>query len=210
MANTIPVPNLPTISGQEIHANNLRAFRIGNQARYELNQGLRVLYASGLLKDLEYTSITEYAEVHFGFKRSQTMESIRVAEALDTLPLSTRRFQSGAIHWSAIRALTRRPAGTSPGKVARVSPSSRSGSPTNSIGRSTSLSRSPTERAPRRCALALARARPTRAPRRSPSIRPGRCSRQTRWESRKVEARGRSRSRPSFSRCARSAGKRSS
>jgi HNH endonuclease len=107
MANTIPVPNLPTISAQEIHANNLRAFRIGNQARYELNQGLRVLHSSGLLKDLEYTSITEYAEVHFGFKRSQTSESIRVAEALDTLPLSARRFQAGGIHWSAIRAITR-------------------------------------------------------------------------------------------------------
>jgi hypothetical protein len=107
MANTMPFPNLPTISAEEIHANNLRAFRIGNQARYELNQGLRALHGSGLLKDLEYSSITEYAEVHFGFGRSQTMESIRVAEVLDSLPLSTRRFQSGAIHWSAIRAITR-------------------------------------------------------------------------------------------------------
>jgi hypothetical protein len=35
------------------------------------------------------------------------MESIRVAEALDSLPLSSRRFQSGASHWSAIRAITR-------------------------------------------------------------------------------------------------------
>jgi HNH endonuclease len=108
MANTIPVSNLPTISAQEIHANNLRAFRIGNQARYELNQGLRVLdVTGGLLKDLEYTSIVEYAEVNFGFGRSLTMESIRVAEALDSLPLSTLRFQSGATHWSAIRAITR-------------------------------------------------------------------------------------------------------
>jgi hypothetical protein len=73
MANTMPIPNLPTISAQEIHANNLRAFRIGNQARYELNQGLRALHGNGLLKDLEYSSITEYAEAHFGFGRSQTI-----------------------------------------------------------------------------------------------------------------------------------------
>jgi 5-methylcytosine-specific restriction endonuclease McrA len=107
MSNIMPLPNLPTISAEEIHANNLRAFRIGNQARYALNQGLRALCGNGLLAKLEYTSITEYAEKNFGMKRSQTLQSIQVAEALDSLPLSTLRFQAGAIHWSAIREITR-------------------------------------------------------------------------------------------------------
>jgi len=105
MANTVPLPNLPTISAEEIHANNLIAFRIGNKARYALNQGLRALCGNGLLDQLQYTSITEYAEEHFGFGRSLTIESIRVAEALDSLPVCAVRFQAGAIYWSAISAM---------------------------------------------------------------------------------------------------------
>ncbi len=35
-----PIPNLPTISAEEIHAANLAAFRLGNKARYHLNRGL--------------------------------------------------------------------------------------------------------------------------------------------------------------------------
>jgi hypothetical protein len=108
MANTVPVPNLPTISAEEIHANNLKAFRIGNRARYTLNQGIRALArGKGLLEVLECVTIEEYAEEYFDFKRSQTFDSIRVADALDSLPALSAAFQAGKISWSAVREITR-------------------------------------------------------------------------------------------------------
>src|SRR5438046_2716488 len=98
--------NLPSISAQEIHANNLRAFRIGNRARHALNEGLRALYDGELFLSLGSTSITQYAEEHFDFSRSQTYHSIRVARALRVLPLCDRTFRDGEISWTAIREIT--------------------------------------------------------------------------------------------------------
>src|SRR5512137_626903 len=84
------VPNLPTISAEEIHAANLAAFRLGNKARFHLNRGLLVLARTkGLLDRLECASIFEYALVYFDFKQSQTYDSIRVAAALESLPALT-------------------------------------------------------------------------------------------------------------------------
>ena len=104
MANSTPVPNLPTLSAEEIHANNLTAFRIGNAARHALYQGLQALArGNGLLKRLTCASIEEYAKKYFRMSRAKTHEAIRVEDALVKLPLLTTAFQIGAISWTAVQ-----------------------------------------------------------------------------------------------------------
>jgi hypothetical protein len=102
-----PIANLPTISAKEIHADHLRAFRIGNRARLELSRGIRILARTGGFKEVRFGPIFEYAYANFGFGQSTTKEYIRVAEALETLPSCAESFQAGKVCWSSRRAITR-------------------------------------------------------------------------------------------------------
>lgn len=56
---------------------------------------------------LGFGSFGEYIERLFGYKPRSTQEKLRVAEALEALPLISRALEEGAIHWSAARELTR-------------------------------------------------------------------------------------------------------
>ena len=105
-ASTVPT-NETILSADEIHRDNLTAFRVGNKARFLLNRGLLALYETRLYLALEFPSIVKYADVNFGFSGSQTYESLRVAEALRNLPRLTQAFQEGKTFWSAVREITK-------------------------------------------------------------------------------------------------------
>lgn len=52
-------------------------------------------------------SFVEYCERMLGYRPRTTMERLRVAEALETLPLLQQALQEGRVSWSAVRELTR-------------------------------------------------------------------------------------------------------
>jgi Holliday junction resolvase RuvA-like protein len=54
-----------------------------------------------------FGSFNEYVERLFGYKPRSTQEKLRVAEALQGLPVLARALESGAVTWSALRELTR-------------------------------------------------------------------------------------------------------
>jgi len=56
---------------------------------------------------LGYGAFGEYVERMFGYKPRTTLEKLRVAEALESLPLLERALSSGELSWSAARELTR-------------------------------------------------------------------------------------------------------
>jgi len=56
---------------------------------------------------LGYGSIDEYAQQLFGFTPRQTQERLRVAEALEELPMLGRAFAQGTLCWSAVREVSR-------------------------------------------------------------------------------------------------------
>jgi hypothetical protein len=56
---------------------------------------------------LGFASFSEYVERSFGYKPRSTQEKLRVAEALEELPVLTQALEQGAVHWSAVRELTR-------------------------------------------------------------------------------------------------------
>jgi len=56
---------------------------------------------------LGFASFGEYIERSFGYKPRSTQEKLRVAEALEELPVLTQALDQGTIHWSAVRELTR-------------------------------------------------------------------------------------------------------
>jgi len=56
---------------------------------------------------LGYGSFGEYIERLFGYRRRTTQEKLRVAEALEGLPLLARALEAGALSWCATRELTR-------------------------------------------------------------------------------------------------------
>jgi len=56
---------------------------------------------------LGFGSFSEYAERCFGHRRRSTQEKLRVAEALEELPVLASALAEGSLHWSAVRELTR-------------------------------------------------------------------------------------------------------
>jgi hypothetical protein len=56
---------------------------------------------------LGFGSFAEYIERSFGYKPRSTQEKLRVAEALEELPILANALAVGTIHWSAARELTR-------------------------------------------------------------------------------------------------------
>jgi HNH endonuclease len=56
---------------------------------------------------LGFGSFSQYVEQLFGYKPRTTQEKLRVAEALEMLPLVAGALESGAVGWCAARELTR-------------------------------------------------------------------------------------------------------
>ncbi|HKO92735.1 MAG TPA: hypothetical protein VJU61_16385, partial [Polyangiaceae bacterium] len=56
---------------------------------------------------LGFGSFGEYIERCFGYRPRSTQEKLRVAEALEELPVLASALAEGTLHWSAVRELTR-------------------------------------------------------------------------------------------------------
>jgi hypothetical protein len=56
---------------------------------------------------LGYASFAEYIERLFGYRPRWTEERLRVAEALEHLPMLAQSLRDGVITWSVVRELTR-------------------------------------------------------------------------------------------------------
>ena len=56
---------------------------------------------------LGFGSFSEYVERLFGYQPRSTREKLRVAEALEQLPVLRQALEHGEITWSAVRELTR-------------------------------------------------------------------------------------------------------
>src|SRR6185503_10666552 len=56
---------------------------------------------------LGFGSFSEYVGCSFGYQPRSVQEKLRVAEALEGLPVLAHALSSGELHWSAVRELTR-------------------------------------------------------------------------------------------------------
>src|SRR5438477_751756 len=56
---------------------------------------------------LGFGSFAEYVERLFGYKPRSTQEKLRVAEALEGLPVIAQALEEGSLNWSCVRELTR-------------------------------------------------------------------------------------------------------
>ena len=105
MADEYSPSALHTISAEEIHRRNLRAFAVGNLALYELIRGFLHLSRGDLYRELGSPSIPHYGAKYFKLAPSTSYQYVEVAEKLERLPQSTERFRMGSTSWSAIREI---------------------------------------------------------------------------------------------------------
>jgi 5-methylcytosine-specific restriction endonuclease McrA len=79
------------------------------RARADAEEGRWLLAAlrSATHVHLGFGSFAEYIERTLGYKPRSTQEKLRVAEALEQLPLIAGALEQGSLHWSCARELTR-------------------------------------------------------------------------------------------------------
>ncbi len=95
------------LSAEELHRLALLSFRAGNRSRLRLIRTLRLLRDTRLHFELGFPSIVAYSQQYFGFRKSETYQSLRVAESLDALPGCASEFSDGRVGWSALKQITR-------------------------------------------------------------------------------------------------------
>jgi hypothetical protein len=89
------------------HDRLLQLARSQSSLDRELGDALLAAYRQAAHLALGYGSFREYAERFLGWTGRQTEERLRVAFALENLPELRARLESGELHWSAVRELTR-------------------------------------------------------------------------------------------------------
>src|SRR5262245_3711970 len=94
-------------SWQRAHEALLRLAEQRAGLDFEEGRWLLTAHRAGTHRRLGYGSFVEYTERLFGYSPRITQEKLRVAEALEALPNTTRDLQIGAITYSAARELTR-------------------------------------------------------------------------------------------------------
>ena len=94
------------LSPEGIHEYLLRAHRISNELRYKFLGGLRALDEGRFFSSLGFPTMWAYAEHFFGWEKSRTYEALRVARALEDLPLTRDRFIAG-LAYSRVLEITR-------------------------------------------------------------------------------------------------------
>ncbi len=79
------------------------------RAGLDFEEGNLLLAArrAGVHRHLGYGSFVEYVEHLLGYSPRVTHEKLRVAEALESLPMTARELQEGALPYSQVRELTR-------------------------------------------------------------------------------------------------------
>src|SRR5688572_20221478 len=94
------------LSPEGIHEYLLRAHRISNELRFKFIEALRALDEGRFFHSLGFPTMWAYAEHFFGWERSRTYDALRVARALDDLPLTRDRF-IGGLAYSRVLEITR-------------------------------------------------------------------------------------------------------
>ena len=89
------------------HSALTRLARERAAADAEEGRWLLLAWRSGAHVHLGYGSFSEYIERLLGYAPRATREKLRVAEALESLPLSARALAQGTLSWCAMRELTR-------------------------------------------------------------------------------------------------------
>src|SRR5690242_12589768 len=79
------------------------------RAGLDLEEGQLLLAAfrARVHERLGYGSFAEYVERLFGYGPRLVQEKVRVAEALEALPITEHALKEGAVCWSVVRELTR-------------------------------------------------------------------------------------------------------
>jgi hypothetical protein len=98
---------LVQLSPPRLHELALESFRVGNRGRLTLCQVLRVLADSRQYHELGSPSIEAYARKHFQLRRTETLEHVRVARALDGLPRLREAFAEGRVRWTVVKEISR-------------------------------------------------------------------------------------------------------
>jgi len=95
------------LTWQAAHAALSRLARERAAADAEEGRWLLAARRSAVHVHLGFGSFSEYIERLFGYRPRSTQEKLRVAEALEELPLHARALAQGELNWSAVRELTR-------------------------------------------------------------------------------------------------------
>lgn len=101
--------SLESASSAWIRAHEALSRLAKQQAFADAEEGRWLLAAlrSAAHVHLGFGSFGEYVERLFGYGRRCTQEKLRVAQALENLPMLARALTYGALTWSAVRELTR-------------------------------------------------------------------------------------------------------
>ena len=89
------------------HTALTRLARERGAADAEEGRWLLLAWRSGAHVFLGFGSFAEYVERLLGYSPRATREKLRVAEALERLPLSARALEQGTLTWCAVRELSR-------------------------------------------------------------------------------------------------------
>src|SRR5690606_34541827 len=92
---------------QEIHATLTRLARTRAEQDYEIGCWLLAAQRARVAERLVYASVFEYGERLFGFSRRMVGERLRVARALEELPVMAAALRESEVCWSAAREMTR-------------------------------------------------------------------------------------------------------
>jgi hypothetical protein len=103
------LPANDTRSGNWIEAHEALSRLAQQRAALDAEEGRWLLCAlrSAAHVHLGFGSFAQYIERLFGYRPRTTQEKLRVAEALEMLPLVAGALESGAVSWCAARELTR-------------------------------------------------------------------------------------------------------
>ena len=91
----------------KVHSMVCRLAKKRGALDHELGRWLLAAYRLRVHESLGFASFAEYVERHCGCSRREARERLRVAKALDGLPVLSHALQTGEIFWSAARELTR-------------------------------------------------------------------------------------------------------
>lgn len=90
-----------------VHQNLCRLAKTRAEMDYEIGRWLAAAHRLSIHEALGHASFAAYVEWLLGFSRRQSSEHLRVALALEELPLLAAALSKGALSWSAARELSR-------------------------------------------------------------------------------------------------------
>ncbi len=113
LQNAPPKPSPPekrrlerNLRGQTVYLRIREAERHMEAGERELGFYLRELKERGLYRDFCCSSFEQFVLLKTGLSPKKARDLVRVAKALECLPLLDHAFAAGEVYWSAVRAIT--------------------------------------------------------------------------------------------------------